>query len=249
MALSSTHPFDSNGNPVAARDAEGNPIPAEKPAVQPMSRSMRLSAEQIAEDRKFIEKTNPDLLAAFDQAAIADGYQPVTPPDPKVQKEFDQAGLSLTPKPTDYQNIDLYQLRERIEPDRFSNVIETATHMAADMGLSRDMGKAVIEQIADLGQKLAKMNPEEKQSWIIQQEELGAKRWGPQTYKAMKEKAAQVLQLSKPYKTSRGNIENLAGAIRDGAVGKSWWLVSTLANHADTLAALNSRLAAKGLKR
>lgn len=170
-------------------------------------------------------------VEAFDRATRRDGTPVTPPPDASTKAAYDEAGLNYNPRSTDY-TPDLGSLRVNLPPENFGNVVGVTAQWAAELGMSRELGTAIIETLAQVGGEVGKMDADQRAKWAQAQESIGLRIAGSKAALVeMHQKALTVIgRASKTIEFSQ--------KLKDGPAMKSIQIVSLLATHHDQLAAL-----------
>ena len=121
-------------------------------------------------------------------------------------------------------------LAKTLPIERLSQVSTETRGWAAAMGFQSGLGTSIIEHIADIGPAYKSMSPEAQAQWTADQRSIALRHFGfdEKAVEALYAKAQQVLLDSK---NEFGMVLASAPQLRD------FWLMQTLANHADALAA------------
>lgn len=185
---------------------------------------------QIAAMRSDYVRLGLDV-AAFDRACRRDGTPVTPPPSAATKAAFDEAGLPHDPRPQDY-TPDLGSLRQSLPPEEFSNVLSGTAQWAAELGMSRELGTAIIETMAQVGGQVSKMDADAKAKWVEAQERIGVRIAGSKaSYALMIQKALTVI--SRASKTL-----DFSSKLKAGTAFQSTQILSLLATHHDQLALL-----------
>lgn len=160
--------------------------------------------------------------AALAELAKAAGIADPPPPLPEVPQRNPM--IPAAPKPTDYQPS-WGAFANTLPADRLAIVQTQSTAWATEMKFHPALGNAIIERISVIGPATAKMNEDERATWVREQDAIALRQAGsPEKLEAARKDALSALQeIGKGHAYS----EVLANAapIRDP------WLVFTLANH------------------
>jgi hypothetical protein len=192
-----------------------------------------LSDAQLRDARADWIKAGHDPTR-FDAALKADGRE-LAPRDLALEASRTEFALPANPQPADYKpewNRDF--MAERT-PEQRSTLQRDTTAFAAAMQFDPGLGAAVIERIADIGPRLAKMSPEDRQMWVDQQTRDGVQRAGSEdAFKARLESAKAIV-------AKLAGESDIAKGLLASAVLNDPWLLATLANHAKAVAAFAKR--------
>ncbi len=190
----------------------------------------------VADVERYNKHLPPDQLAAKVAAVKAEaahaGVTIKEPLDPHLVETYRAAGMRLEPQSSDY-HVDLSNIASDLKPDQLANVQAVSTKWAAALGLSPDMGRALIEQIASDGKMLRSMSADEQNRWHSNMETQAIKTFGSKAaFDALKAKAVAVLALAKPFQGPNG-VEDFSGAVRNSDAFHDPQILSLLATHHD----------------
>jgi hypothetical protein len=227
-------------------------VPVPEPTKRPdsfTSKGLTISQERAEQERDYFIKTtagkgatleeqerlNAVAAEKYDRAMSGDG---LTPPDPNEQLHPDdlklmaKAGIAIKPKAMDYHQQDLGRLRDTLSQDRFDNVLKVTGTWAAELGLNPDLGRGLINHIAEQGPALGRLSQAEKQAYGEAQSSLGEKLYGKEGWAERKAEALDTL------KHAPGEI---ADGLRNSPLINSVQVVSLLSTHHRTISHLVKR--------
>jgi hypothetical protein len=196
---------------------------------------------QLIGNPEFRQKALNGDLAARRQLAALDSIKISDPnADPAaLQALADQAGLVEFPRPaaapaisglsaqapsaSDYRPT--YNGSVRSSPN-FSDIHAGLTGFAAEMRFNAPLGKAVIERIAEMSPQITfDMSEEQRQVWIMSQDQQGARMAGDwDSWVAMKSEARKAI-------ADLGGKQPWSKLIAESTVMNDAWLVTTLARY------------------
>lgn len=215
-ALAGTHP---NAPPPAADPGVAMNTGAEKHA------SLSASEARQMADALLAAGVSPE---AVDAALKADGFEE-SPEDTRTDDEKAWDAVFAGAKPEDFR-INYHGLVPAETP--LADVIalnQAGTEWAAQVGLTAEVGSAVIERALTVGRALDAMPSPDRTLWITgQRQQFERMAGGP-------EKAAERLALAASA-LKRGGKAFTAGLLASGALHDAF-VVAQLANHAERTAA------------
>jgi hypothetical protein len=177
-------------------------------------------------------------VAAFDRAAEADGLDGRPAVSPEVAAQHADYGLPVTPSPDDYRP--LFSNARSLTSERLTALSNETRTWAAAMQFSPEIGTAVIEHLAAIGPAFSKMAPQVKQDWLREQQAITLRHAGSEEALAdLKARALEALD--------RADLP-FSKALAGSSQLNSFWLLSTLANHASAVRAFAASQKSRGTK-
>lgn len=199
-----------------------------------------LGSERLTEDDiAYLQKMGVPL-DRIERAARGSGVSMPAPPVDAVTKELHhEVGVAQPDLTPAAYSFDLDRLKIDLPAERQAGITSTLQVWASELRLDPLMAKAIGEHIIGEGPRLAKFDEGQRASWISQQTAslLDACGGSKAAVAALTAKAHKVLAMS----GTINGTERFSDGVLNSPIGKSVWLLSTLANHADALARVKSR--------
>ena len=182
------------------------------------------------------------LRAKVGRALAIDGHSPPAEPiDPEIAQLHRATGVPANPEPSNY-DIDIN--RPELPADRQSNARAVASKWASELQLEPHLASNIISHVSETTTNLRKYTDDQRARWTARQSEslLRACNGSAAGVEALIAKAHKVLAMSEIIRGQFGE-ERFSEALKNNLIGKSAYLIRTLAAQADAL-----DLLAKGKK-
>jgi hypothetical protein len=177
-------------------------------------------------------------IAKFDNAARADGLNPVEAPAAELVQAHQEFGLPIgTPQPDQYRPTFAREFvngkdasGQSMTPERLKDIHTELTSFAAAMRFRPTFGTSIIERLAEIGPKIRAMDENARSAWIVAQNRVTLQRVGSEAaLDQLKADARAALGVAK------GN--KLAALLAESPHLNDAWLLATLAIHGRALQA------------
>ena len=219
------------------------------PTIQSMSaQAAKQVADQLVASQLFVaEQKNGAPLSYTEKQALEtqlrgkvaralaiDGHAaPAAPIDPELAQLHRTTGVPANTEPAVY---DLDLNRPELPADRQLNARAVAAKWASELQLEPHLASNIISHISETTTNLQKYTDDQRVKWTARQSEslLRACNGSAAGVEALIAKAHKVLAMSGTIQGQFG-AEQFSAALKDNLIGKSAFLIRTLAAQADAL--------------
>ena len=215
-------------------------LTAKSPAQVAFDAALSSNADPFGEhltqdDVAYLQKMGVPM-DKIERAARGSGLSmPAAPIDAATLDLHREAGIAAPDITPAAYNFDLGKLALDLPKDQAANIHATLAQWSADLHLDPTMAKGLAEHVVEQGPRLRAFDDLKRASWVSQQNASLLKSCGGDKAAAAEivAKATKVLGMSG---IINGN-ERFSDAIINSPLIHSAWLLQTLANHADAMAA------------